>query len=111
MVPGASETSKQQWTLHDMIIPAGKTAKLIRVQKASDPDFRIQEVADKLKFVKQAPVIVLAGAMTQRAGKALAGVCRAAFRTDAFILDSGVGSGIEKFCLRKSNIHYYVILI
>lgn len=37
-------------------------------------------------------------------GKALAGACRAAFRTDAFILDSGVGSGIEKFALRKSNI-------
>ena len=36
-------------------------------------------------------------------GKALAGACRAAFRTDAFILDSGVGSGIEKFCLRKSK--------
>ena len=36
-------------------------------------------------------------------GKALAGVCRAAFRTDAFVIDSGVGSGIEKFCLRKSK--------
>jgi hypothetical protein len=37
--------------------------------------------------------------------KALAGACRAAFRTDAYIIDSGIGSGIEKFCLRKSN--YY----
>jgi hypothetical protein len=46
-------------------------------------------------------VIILAGAMTQRAGKTLAGVARAAFRTDAFIIDSGIGSGIEKFCLRK----------
>lgn len=35
-------------------------------------------------------------------GKALAGVCRAAFRTDAYIIDSGIGSGIEKFCLRKN---------
>jgi hypothetical protein len=32
----------------------------------------------------------------------LAGVCRAALRTDAIILDSGVGSGIEKFCIRKN---------
>jgi hypothetical protein len=31
----------------------------------------------------------------------LAGVSRAAQRTDAFIIDSGLGSGIEKFCLRK----------
>lgn len=36
-------------------------------------------------------------------GKSLAGVCRAAFRTDAYIIDSGIGSGIEKFCLRKSK--------
>lgn len=36
-------------------------------------------------------------------GKPLAGVCRAAFRTDAYILDSGIGSGIEKFSLRKSK--------
>lgn len=95
--------SKQNWTLHDMIIPAGKTAKLIRIKDPMDPDFRVSEICDKLKFVNPTPVIVLAGAMTQRAGKALAGACRAAFRTDAFIIDSGIGSGIEKFCLRKSK--------
>jgi hypothetical protein len=61
------EDSKQNWTLHDMIIPAGKTAKLIRIKNPADPDFRISEIADKLKFVNAAPVIILAGAMTQRA--------------------------------------------
>jgi hypothetical protein len=35
-----------------MIIPAGKTSKLIRIKNPSDPDFRITEVCDKLKFVK-----------------------------------------------------------
>ena len=44
-------------------------------------------------------------------GKALAGACRAAFRTDAFILDSGVGSGIEKFCLRKSKKQGLIIVV
>ena len=39
--------------------------------------------------------------MTQRAGKTLAGIARAAFRADATIIDSGIGSGIEKFCIRK----------
>ena len=39
--------------------------------------------------------------MTHRAGKTLAGVARAAFRADAVIIDSGLGSGIEKFCDRK----------
>lgn len=39
--------------------------------------------------------------MTTRSGKTLAGIARAASRIDATILDSGVGSGIEKFCIRK----------
>lgn len=59
-----AEHSKQIWTLHDMIIPAGKTAKLIRIKDPKDPDFRVTEIADKIKFVNAAPVIVLAGAMT-----------------------------------------------
>jgi hypothetical protein len=50
-----------------MLIPAGKTAKLIRIKNPDDTDFRISEVCDKLKFVKPTPVIILAGAMTQRA--------------------------------------------
>jgi hypothetical protein len=60
-------------------------------------------VADKLKFIDARPVIILAGAMTDRAGKVLAGVARAAFRTDAYVIDSGLFSGIEKFCMRKSK--------
>lgn len=50
-----------------MIIPAGKTAKLIRISNPNDPDFRISELCDKLKLVKAAPSIILSGAMTQRA--------------------------------------------
>ena len=47
-----------------MMIPAGKTAKLVRVKEPADSDFRIAEVCDKLKIVKPTPVIVLIGAMT-----------------------------------------------
>ncbi len=47
-----------------MIIPAGKTAKLIRIKDPRDSDFRISEVSDRVKFVNAAPVIILAGAMT-----------------------------------------------
>jgi len=61
---GPAEESKHNWTLHDMIIPAGKTAKLVRIKDPGSPDFRISEVCDKIKFVNAAPVIVLAGAMT-----------------------------------------------
>jgi len=90
------------YTLHDMMIPAGRTAKLVRVADPTAEDFRVTEPMDKLKFVEPTPVIILAGAMTDRAGKVLAGVARAAFRAGACIIDSGVGSGIEKFCLRKN---------
>lgn len=58
-------------------------------------------MCDKLKLTQPTPVIILAGTWTERAGKTLAGCSRAAVRTDACIIDSGVGSGIEKFCLRK----------
>ena len=89
------------WTLHDMMIPAGMTSKLVRISDPANEDFRISEVCDKLKLTQPTPVIILAGAMTERAGKTLAGVARAAVRAEATIVDSGIGSGIEKFCLRK----------
>lgn len=90
------------FTLHDMMIPAGRTAKLVRVPDPNDQEFRVTEPLDKLKFIEPTPVIILAGAMTERAGKTLAGVSRAAFRAGATVIDSGIGSGIEKFCMRKS---------
>ena len=45
----------------------------------------------------------MAGAMTQRqlAGKTMAGIARAAFNTGSILIDSGVGSQIEKFSMRK----------
>lgn len=91
------------FSLHEMMIPAGKTAKLIKIPDVSNKDFRISEVADRLKFVEPTPVIILAGAMTERADRTLAGVSRAALRTDAVIFDSGIHSGIEKFCLRRKT--------
>jgi hypothetical protein len=90
------------WTLHDMTIPAGSAAKLVRVGNPAHPDLRVQEIADKLKFTEPTPVVILAGAMTQRAGKTMGGISRAAFGAGAVILDSGLGSCIEKFCIRKN---------
>ena len=74
---------------------------MIRIPDPYSEDFRISEVCDKLKFIDAPPVIILAGAMTSRAGKTLAGIARAAFKAGAIIIDSGIGSGIEKFCIRK----------
>ena len=47
-----------------MMIPGGNVAKLIRIINPEDPDFRISEVCDRLKFSQPTPVILLIGAMT-----------------------------------------------
>lgn len=84
-----------------MQIPLGQPAKLIRIPDPYNPDFRIQEVADRLKFVQPTPVILLAGASTPRAGKTMAGIARAAFNSGSIMIDSGMGSEIEKFTMRR----------
>lgn len=89
------------YSLHDIMIPAGRTAKLVRLPDPMNEGFRISEVCDKLKFVEAAPVIILSGSMGTKNAKVLAGIARAAFRAGATIIDSGIGSGIEKFCMRK----------
>mmetsp|Transcript_114811 Transcript_114811/g.171686 ORF Transcript_114811/g.171686 Transcript_114811/m.171686 type:complete len:92 (+) Transcript_114811:196-471(+) len=48
------------------------------------------------------PVVILGGAKEVDKGKFYAGVARACFRTDAVILDSGIGVGIEPFALRRN---------
>ena len=77
-------------------------AKLVKITDPSHQDFRVSEVADRLKFVQPTPVVLLAGAMTNRAGKTMAGVARAAQNTGSIVIDSGIGSEIEKFTIRRN---------
>lgn len=56
---------------------------------------------DKFKYNERLPVINLIGAMEKGRGKFYAGIVRAAFNTDAVIVDNGLASGIEKFALRR----------
>jgi hypothetical protein len=65
-------------------------------------DKQILDITRAFKFVEGIPVIVLAGARESGRGKFLAGLSRAAFRSDAAILDSGIETGIENYCLRRS---------
>ena len=95
------EAEEESWTLHDMMIPGGQPAKLVRVHNPMSQDFRVSEVCDRLKFIQPTPVIVLAGAKTERPGKTMAGITRAAFNTGAYVVDSGLGTQIERFCQRK----------
>ena len=76
-------------------------AKLVRVSDPNNKDLRPSEIADRLKFIDPTPVIMLAGAKSDRAVKVMGGVSRAAFNTQSIVIDSGISSAIEKFCIRK----------
>jgi len=73
------------------------------VENPKVSDAHLLSIIRAFKFVDGSPVIVLAGARESGRGKLLAGLSRAAFRSDAVILDSGVETGIESFCLRRST--------
>ena len=62
------------------------------------------DILRAFKFVEGAPVLVMAGARESGRGKFLAGLARAAFRSDSVVIDSGVETGIENYCLRRSRI-------
>ena len=48
------------------MIPAGMPAKLVQVPDPEYEGFRVNEMADRLKFVEPSPVVVLLGAMGTR---------------------------------------------
>lgn len=56
---------------------------------------------DKFKYTECTPVINIIGGMEKGRGKFYAGIARAAFNTDAIIIDNGLASGLEKFTLRR----------
>ena len=59
---------------------------------------KVSEMADRLKFIQPAPVIIVAGARSERSQKVMAGIARAAFNAGAVVIDSGLGTGLEKHC-------------
>lgn len=95
------------YSLFDFIFPGGKLAKLAKIETAKITDAQLLLATRAFKFVEGVPVIVMAGARESGRGKFLAGLSRAAFRSDAVILDSGVETGIENYCLRRSKLPSY----
>ena len=92
----------QAYTLHEIIIPSGKPAKLVKIPDINNKDLRATEILFKLKITDPTPTILVAGAMSSTKGKILAGLVRAAQNTDAVIIDSGCQTGMEKFCVRRN---------
>jgi hypothetical protein len=95
-------TSKGLFTFHDLIVPGGKNAKLCLINEPFNKNLRITEIADHFQFYEPMPVINIIGGNTNRKNKLMAGLSRAALNCRALIIDSGIQTGIEKFCLRKN---------
>ena len=94
--------NKDFFSFHDLIVPGGKNASLCLLNEPFNKNLRVSDIADHFKFIEPQQVIVLIGANTKRKVKLFAGISRAALNTRAIILDSGLQTGIEKFCLRKN---------
>jgi len=94
--------NKDFFNFHDLIVPGGKNASLCLVNEPFNKNLRVTDIADHFKFIEPQQVIVLIGANTKRKIKLFAGISRAALNTRAIIIDSGLQTGIEKFCLRKN---------
>ena len=52
---------KPQYALHDILIPGGQPAKLVKIPDPTHPHLSIQEILTKLKFRNPQPVILLIG--------------------------------------------------
>lgn len=96
-------------TYHDLIVPGGKNSRLVRffilkclIHEPSSKTIRVTEIADHYKFYDPCPVINIIGGNSNKVGKLMAGLTRAAYNTRAIIVDSGVETGVEQFCLRKN---------
>lgn len=91
------------YKLFDFIFPGGKVASLCRIEKMIDfENAAMESTLKKFKFSKPIPVVVLTGARDSGRPNFLEGVSRAAFRSDAVIVDSGTKNGIERSVLRQN---------
>lgn len=92
---------EELWKPYDFLFPGGKLAKLIKVNNIYKKNLPVRDMLDKFKYVEPLPVVNIIGGMENGRGKFYAGVARAAFNTDAVIVDNGLASGLEKFSLRR----------
>lgn len=91
----------QSWLLNDLLFPGGKVCKLCRIPDTRSRDIKVGEILTRLKLNDSCPVIVLIGNEGDQRGKLLSGAVRAAYSTDAVIVDNGLKSGIEAICYKR----------
>ncbi|OMJ95259.1 hypothetical protein SteCoe_1475 [Stentor coeruleus] len=97
------EEEKQEaaWTLNDLLFPGGKISKLCRITNPKSKDIKISEILKRSGIAENNPVILLSGVEGEKRSGLLVGIARAAYSTDAIIVDNGLKNGIETACYRK----------
>lgn len=71
--------------------------------KPFNKNLRIPDIVGHFKFIEPQQVLVLIGANTWRKIKIFAGKSRASLNSGAVIINRGLQTEIEKFCLMKKN--------
>ncbi|CAD8127926.1 unnamed protein product [Paramecium sonneborni] len=98
----------QVWKCFDFLFPAGKLAKLIKLNYSQPKTFPMTEILTKLKLDDGLPVLNFIGCRhnfdnpNSNRGKFYAGIARACHNTDAVIIDNAITTGIEKYSLRRN---------
>ena len=95
------EKMEAAWTLNDLLFPGGKISKLCRIPNLKSKDIKISDILKRSGIIENNPVILLSGAEGDKRAGLLVGIARAAYSTDAVIIDNGLKSGIETACFRK----------
>lgn len=100
------ENSKGQikpFKCFDFIFPGGIVSKLVKLEKMAHlSDTWLESILfEKFDFAEPAPVLAVVGARNTGRGNFVVGLARAAFRSDAVILDSGVQTGMELYAIRE----------
>ena len=98
-----NKSLEEYLSYHDLIVPGGKNSRLCLIHNPFNKLLRPSDIGDHFKFIEPNPVINMIGCNTDRKGKLMAGISRAAYNTKSYIIDSGIQTGLETFCLRNNT--------
>lgn len=101
----------ERYKLYDLLYPGAVVAKLCKVLTTDYTMVDLPFIFEKFKIVEPHPVIIIAGGLDTGKGKFYAGIARAAYKTDAVVIDSGIGTGIEPFTMRKSKVKNWTSIL
>ena len=90
------------WVASDVKMPNRSSLLLCHIPKWPRKDVKAKELLKDMRLTGPFSVILLAGVEGDGLSRLLAGLVRAAYRTDSVIVDGGGLSGIEQACAKSA---------